>query len=86
MADLVDQYPDGVFCVELAPIFDPSLVARTIAETLGATDAAGRPDLDVLVGHLRGQRLLLRRRHRPQKHRPSQMADGFVSASPVEQG
>src|SRR5207247_477114 len=32
-ADLLDEFQDGVFLVNLAPIADPSLVASTIAKT-----------------------------------------------------
>ena len=34
-ADLLDQFEDGAFFVELAPISDPALVASTIAQALG---------------------------------------------------
>ncbi|MCC6176140.1 MAG: tetratricopeptide repeat protein [Chloroflexi bacterium] len=58
-ADVIDQYEDGVFLVELAAISDPSLVASAAAQALGVTAAAGRPVLDVLADHLLNRRLLL---------------------------
>lgn len=57
--ELVDQFPDGVWLVELAPLADPNLVARTVA---AAVDVQERPDrtlLDSLVDALRSRRLLL---------------------------
>ena len=41
-ADLLDQFADGVFFVELAPISDPALVVSTIAQALGV-QGDGRP-------------------------------------------
>ena len=37
-AELVPQFRNGVFWVELAPIRDPALVTESIAQTLGAKD------------------------------------------------
>jgi predicted ATPase len=37
-AELVPEFPNGVFWVELTPLRDPSLVTATIAQTLGARD------------------------------------------------
>ena len=42
-ADLLDEFADGVFFVELAPISDPDLVASTIAQTLGVRETSGMP-------------------------------------------
>ena len=49
-ADLVDDFEDGVFFVELAPISDPALVPATIAQVLGVRDVGGRPILESLQG------------------------------------
>ena len=48
-----------VWFVELAPISNPSLVASTIASTLGVQDVADRPLLQTLVAYLRNKTLLL---------------------------
>ena len=37
-AELIDDFPDGVFFVALAPITDPGLVAAAIAQALGLTE------------------------------------------------
>src|SRR6266487_1518069 len=50
---LIDDFRDGVYLVELAPIREPDLVLPEIARVLQAKDASN------LVERIRGQRLLL---------------------------
>jgi hypothetical protein len=45
---MLDQYPDGVWFVELAPILDPLLVPRTTAIAIGLRDEPQRPVIDVV--------------------------------------
>ncbi len=72
--DLLDQFKDGVFFVNLAPISDPSLVASTIATALDVRETVGsRPLIETLKDYLRHKQLLL-------------LLDNFeqvVSAAPV---
>jgi predicted ATPase/DNA-binding CsgD family transcriptional regulator len=58
-ADLVDQFAEGAFLVELAPISDPRLVPATIAQVLGVRDMGNRPVLESLKEHLRRRSILL---------------------------
>jgi predicted ATPase/DNA-binding CsgD family transcriptional regulator len=58
-ADLLDEYEDGVWLVELAAITDPELVAPAVAAALGVAEAPDRPVLDTLVAALRARELLL---------------------------
>jgi predicted ATPase len=58
-AEVLDQFQDGVFFVDLAPITDPGLVATTIAQVLGIGESGGQPLLDTLKKTLRHKRLLL---------------------------
>ncbi len=58
-ADMVDDFPDGSWFVELAPLTDASLVVSTIAQELGVKEAGGQPLLDTLKGYLRDKELLL---------------------------
>src|SRR3972149_6990521 len=58
-AEMLDDYPNGVFFVNLAPITDPALVAPTIAQTLGVVLIGNQPPLEVLKDHLRERHLLL---------------------------
>jgi predicted ATPase/class 3 adenylate cyclase len=57
--ELLEDYLDGVFFVELAPITDPRLVPSTIADSVGARAEGARPVLDTLRDHVRDQELLL---------------------------
>jgi len=58
-ADLLEQYQDGVWLVELAPLSDPGLVAKEVAFTLGLAEQAGKSLLQTLADYLRPKRLLL---------------------------
>jgi len=58
-AGLLDTYPDGLWLVELAPLADPALVPAAVAKALGLQSPPGRPILDTLREHLRGQTALL---------------------------
>ena len=57
--EMLDQFPDGVWLVELAPIRDPAMVPRTTAVTIGLRDEPHRPILDMLCDYLQGKKLLL---------------------------
>jgi len=59
--DVLDQYPDGVWLVELAPILDALLIPRTIAIAIGLRDEPQRPVIDMLLlcDYLRDKELLL---------------------------
>ena len=52
-------FPDGVWFTGLAPIREPSLVASTVAQTLGLREAGSAPLIDRLTAFLRDKRLLL---------------------------
>jgi predicted ATPase/class 3 adenylate cyclase len=58
-ADVVDEFPDGVFFVSLAPVRDWELVAPTIARTLGLREQPGETVLETLDGYLAGKEVLL---------------------------
>ena len=73
-ADSIDDYPDGVWLVELADISDPDLVPQAVAEALGLREqSAGLPTdgeassggaeghtlSEVLCGYLRSKKLLM---------------------------
>ena len=57
-AEVLDGAGDGVWLVELAPVADPALVARTVAAVLGIREEPGRFMLDTLVDAI-GDRYLL---------------------------
>jgi predicted ATPase/DNA-binding SARP family transcriptional activator len=58
-ADLRDDFPDGVFFVDLAPVRDPELVLGTVAQLLGVRESAGRPLEESLKQYLHEKQLLL---------------------------
>jgi predicted ATPase/class 3 adenylate cyclase/DNA-binding CsgD family transcriptional regulator len=57
-AEAVDGDGDGVWLVELAPVADPGMVARTVAAVLQVREEPGRPMLDTLADAV-GDRYLL---------------------------
>ena len=58
-AEAAEDFPDGVWLVELASVSDPDLVIGAIASALGVREEAGR-DLSVALSeHLIDKRLLL---------------------------
>ncbi len=58
-ADVLREFPDGTFFVDLAPVISADLVIPSIAKTLSVQEAANRPILDSLKEYLRGRQLLL---------------------------
>lgn len=58
-ADLLHDFADGVFLLELAPISDPGLVASTIAHTLGVKETGVTPLIEGLQAYLRDKQMLL---------------------------
>ncbi len=58
-ADMLPQFQDGVWFVELAPITDPSLVLRTLAAVFGLREQMGMPLHDLLIDYLRLKELML---------------------------
>ena len=51
-AEALDDYPDGAWFVELAPIADPRLVPQVVASTLGVKEDASASIADALVADL----------------------------------
>ena len=64
-ADAVEDYPDGVWLVELAPLSEPSLVEQQLATVLGIREDVGTGEpggqslTDRLVGYLAARRALV---------------------------
>jgi predicted ATPase/DNA-binding CsgD family transcriptional regulator len=59
LATAAEEFPDGVWFVELADLPQPDLVASRIAAVTGIAEEAGRPVLETLGEALRPRRLLL---------------------------
>jgi len=59
---LVDDYPDGVWCIEFADLRDPKLVPQKAANVMSVSafeEIEGRDIGDVLAAYLRDKRLLM---------------------------
>jgi predicted ATPase/DNA-binding CsgD family transcriptional regulator len=58
-SQLVDQYPGGVWLVELGELSDPSFIQQAIVTTFGLYKEPGKPLMETLVAVLKPKRLLL---------------------------
>jgi predicted ATPase/DNA-binding CsgD family transcriptional regulator len=58
-AGMLEDFDDGTWLVELAPLSDPDLVPQAVASVLGVREAPGDPLPEVLVDRLRTKSLLL---------------------------
>jgi predicted ATPase len=58
-AELLDDFRDGCWFVDLAPLRDPALVLSTIARTLGLRESSVRSVQDALSAFLAAKRLML---------------------------
>ncbi|HET8630957.1 MAG TPA: helix-turn-helix domain-containing protein [Thermomicrobiales bacterium] len=56
---LADEYPDGVWLVELAALAEPALVPAAVARSVGVREQPGRAPADALAEALGPRRLLL---------------------------
>jgi predicted ATPase/class 3 adenylate cyclase len=57
--DLLDDFEDGVWFVDLAPLRSPDLVASQIASALALPLVSERPALEIVVAHLNRRSVLL---------------------------
>ncbi|MDR7419329.1 MAG: adenylate/guanylate cyclase domain-containing protein [Armatimonadota bacterium] len=57
--DVIDQFPDGVYFVPLAPVVDPSFVPSTVGRALGIQESGGESLFTRLVEFLSEKQLLL---------------------------
>ena len=58
-AEAVDDFPDGVWLVELAALTDPRLVTQAIASVLGVKEESDRSIAEALLRHCADRKLLL---------------------------
>ncbi len=58
-ATQLDQFQDGVWLVELAPISDPAFIVSTIAGVFQVREAQGTPLITLVVDYLRSKEVLL---------------------------
>ncbi|MGO9489721.1 MAG: ATP-binding protein, partial [Solirubrobacteraceae bacterium] len=58
-AEVLDEHPNGVWWVDLAPISDPALVASEVAAALSIRELPSQPVMDTLTAQLAERRLLI---------------------------
>jgi predicted ATPase/class 3 adenylate cyclase len=58
-ADLLDQFPDGVWFIEFSAITNPDLLPKTVLAAFGVVEQQGRTVLQQLIDYLREKPLLL---------------------------
>lgn len=58
-SEVLDEFPDGVWLVELAMLSDGDRVPSVVAAALGVAEEPARPLIETLVNHLRSRTLLL---------------------------
>ena len=58
-AELVSEFPDGVWLVELASVVDPDAVPGVVASVLGIVPRSGPPVTDSISQALSGRRLMI---------------------------
>lgn len=57
--ELLPQFADGVWFIELAPLADPVLILQTVASVLGVRAQVGMPLANIVHDYLRAKNLLL---------------------------
>jgi non-specific serine/threonine protein kinase len=57
--ELLDQFTDGVWTVDLGPLAEPGLVTQTVAATLGVRGGANRSVSEALAWYVRPRHVLL---------------------------
>jgi predicted ATPase/DNA-binding CsgD family transcriptional regulator len=58
-ADVLDRFPGGAWCLELAPLSDPALIESALATMVGVRPLPGRTPVDAAVLHLAPLRALV---------------------------
>ena len=58
-ANVLDRFPDGVWVVDLAAIWNPSLVTQTVASVLDVREGPNHPIREALLDYVRDRQILL---------------------------
>lgn len=56
---MLDEYPDGIWLVELAPLADAALIAQAVAKALALTEQAGKDLIETVAEWIESRQLLL---------------------------
>jgi predicted ATPase len=80
---LHEEFADGVWFVELAPLTDPALVAPTILATLGLSERAGQAPVARLTGFLQDKQILLVLDNFEHLLAAAEVVDALLKAAPA---
>ncbi|GAA4054423.1 ATP-binding protein [Actinomadura miaoliensis] len=58
-AEMADEFPDGVWFVDLAPVTDPNMIASAVADAVGLGEQPGRDMTESVVAALTDRHALL---------------------------
>lgn len=58
-ADMIDDFANGVFIAELAPVTDPDFILQTLMNSFGMKDERGKTAEVILTDHIKDKELLL---------------------------
>lgn len=57
--ELLDEFDEGIWFIDLSVLTDPDFVVPAIASAIGVMPAPGQPILETVIEHLRGRRVLM---------------------------
>src|SRR5437588_1813891 len=57
--ELLDEFDEGIWLIDLGVLTDPDFVVPAIASAIGVMPAPGQPILETVIEHLRGRRVLM---------------------------
>jgi predicted ATPase/class 3 adenylate cyclase len=80
--EILTEYGDGSFFVDLSSVTDPSLVPSVVARALGVPEVAGLPIVKALKDHLRDKELLLVLDNFEQVAEASPVIEELLTAAP----
>jgi len=81
--DLLGEFADGAFFVDLAPIGDPDLISLTVAQALGLSVDPGGDALKAAQAHLRERELLVIIDNFEQVVQGAEAIEELLSAAPL---
>lgn len=58
-ADLIDDFANGVFIAELAPVSDPAFILQTLMNSIGVKEEPGKSLEEILTGYLKDKKMLI---------------------------
>jgi predicted ATPase/class 3 adenylate cyclase len=58
-AEIIDDFPNGVFIIELAQVTDPGLIIQFVMKSIGIKEESRTSPIDTLISYLNNKELLL---------------------------